>query len=245
MSINRKSPIPIYLQIKEDILMAILDGEIQDGDRILSETKLATKYAVNRQTARNAVTELVNEGYLSRIHGQGTFVSKKRVEDQRGGITSFMQDMRRRGFTVRSELLVGDIIDPDFEIAEQMQLEPLESVYRIKRRRLVNEDIVVLQDAYIPVFQCPNLLAFDLENDSLYRILTEEYKIGLAGAKESLEAVGADPETAKYLEVAPGTPVLFSTRRTVTDENSFVEFCRSWYRSDRYIFNINLGDASL
>ena len=79
MSIDRQSPIPIYLQIKEELLKSILGGNLKNGEKILSETKLADKYSVNRLTARNAVTELVNDGYLSRVHGQGTFGSKRRV----------------------------------------------------------------------------------------------------------------------------------------------------------------------
>lgn len=243
MAINRESPIPIYLQIKEELLQGILGGRYKTGDKILSETKLAGKYNVNRLTARNAVTELVNEGYLSRIHGQGTFVSKRRVEDHQVGLTSFMQDMKRKGYSIRSEVIISAAVDPSYEIAEHLRIGEDESVYRIKRVRSANGDIVVLQDAVIPVFLCPNLTAYDFENDSIYRVLMEEYGLKLAGAKESIEASAADKETAEYLGIPDGTPVLYSERKTLLSDGSLIEFCRSWYRGDRYIFTINLGNV--
>lgn len=241
MAIDRESHVPIYLQIKEELLTAILGGELQTGEKILSETKLAEKYRVNRLTARNAVTELVNDGYVSRVHGQGTFVSKRRVEDFQVGLTSFLQDMKLKGYTVRSEVIFAGCIEAAGEISEQLELRPEEEVYRIKRRRFANEDVVVLQDAYILKRRCPDLLGYDFSSDSIYRVLTEEYGLSLSAARESIEACSPEKETCSLLHINGCTPVLYSERKTWLTGGELIEFCRSWYRSDRYIFNINFG----
>ncbi len=243
MGIDRTSHIPIYLQIKEELLQSILDGNLHTGEKILSEAKLAEKYRVNRLTARNAVTELVNDGYLSRVHGQGTFVSKRRVEDFQVGLTSFLQDMKLKGYTVRSEVIFAGCLEPGEEIADRLEIDPKEEVFRIKRRRFANEDVVVLQDAYILKRRCPDLLGYDFSTDSIYRVLTEEYGLSLSGARESIEACPADGETGELLDIEGCTPVLYSERKTWLAEGEPIEFCRSWYRSDRYIFNINFGNV--
>jgi GntR family transcriptional regulator len=87
MIIKKGSHVPVYWQIKEDLYSQIISGQLKPNERIPSEPKLAKKYNVSRLTARNAVTALVNDGYLSRVQGQGTFVKQPRVEASSGEFT--------------------------------------------------------------------------------------------------------------------------------------------------------------
>lgn len=70
------SPVPLPEQIKKQILSMIDSGRLLPRQRILSETKLAAEFGVSRLTARQAVMELISEGFLVRAHGRGTFVSE-------------------------------------------------------------------------------------------------------------------------------------------------------------------------
>jgi GntR family transcriptional regulator of arabinose operon len=65
-----------YVRIIEDIKNDILAGKIQPGDRISSENQLCAQYQVSRHTVRKAIADLTNQGYLSSIHGKGTFCCK-------------------------------------------------------------------------------------------------------------------------------------------------------------------------
>jgi DNA-binding transcriptional regulator YhcF (GntR family) len=78
---------PIYLQIKEEIENAIISGAIKEDDVIPSIRVLAQQYRLNPQTVSNAVSELLNEGYLYKKRGIGMFVqagSRTRLKDRRG-----------------------------------------------------------------------------------------------------------------------------------------------------------------
>ena len=66
---------PIYLKIKEDILQKIEAGEYKKSSRIEPERQLSLQYGVSRMTLRQAIEELVGEGYLYKVQGRGTFVS--------------------------------------------------------------------------------------------------------------------------------------------------------------------------
>ena len=77
--IDKTSPVPLYFQIKEIILSEILSGNLQTGDLIPTEVEFSQMYKVSRSTVRQAILELVNEGYLCRLKSKGTFVSKPKI----------------------------------------------------------------------------------------------------------------------------------------------------------------------
>ncbi len=124
MEIDPSSRVPAYWQIQEKILKEITDGILKPGDKILSEHQLSNKYKVSRPTARSAVTELVNKGYLYRKQGRGTFVQKPRIENSQENFHGFKADMEARGFTVKSDLLKAYKLSPSSEVQEILQLSP-------------------------------------------------------------------------------------------------------------------------
>ena len=65
-----------YLEIKEKIKKDILDQKYRIGESIPSERDLASVYNVTRVTVQKAMANLVQEGYIERIHGKGMFVLK-------------------------------------------------------------------------------------------------------------------------------------------------------------------------
>lgn len=71
---------PIYEQIKNQILQAILTNEILPGDVLPSLRGLARDLKVGVLTVNRAYTELENEGYIENIQGKGCFVAQKSSE---------------------------------------------------------------------------------------------------------------------------------------------------------------------
>lgn len=238
--VKKNSHVPVYWQIKEDLYAQILDGWLKPNERIPSEPKLAKKYNVSRLTARNAVTALVNDGYLFRVQGQGTFVRQPRVEASSGEFSGFMEDMQRRGFKVCSRVLSSGRIPVPQELLEPLALSETEEVYRIRRLRFANEEPIVVQEVYLVAELCEGIDRFNLETDSIYQHLIDDYHLELGSARESLEARAADEEMAGNLEISPGMPVLFSKRLTFLSNESPVEYTYSWYRGDRYVFELEL-----
>ncbi len=71
---------PKYLQLKEEILSWIAGGRFRPGDKLPSENELAEQFSLSRQTVRQSIGELVQEGWLAREQGKGTFVSRQSAE---------------------------------------------------------------------------------------------------------------------------------------------------------------------
>ena len=80
-TIDRNLRVPLYLQIKQELLRRIA-AQSGDGQRFHSDEELCTEFGVSRMTVRQAVKELVDEGYLTRARGLGTFLTVNKVRDR-------------------------------------------------------------------------------------------------------------------------------------------------------------------
>src|SRR2546428_9219279 len=81
-----------------------LIDQLQVGEAIPSERRLSGELGISRLTLRAALDDLVRDGYLERRHGSGTFVSEPKIAQQLT-LTSFSEDMRRRGMTAGSKTI--------------------------------------------------------------------------------------------------------------------------------------------
>jgi len=83
---------PKYKSIKERLIKQIKEGDILPGERVPSETEISNMFGVSIITARRALMELVNEGFVYRVQGKGTFVAdyKKEKEGINGRLIAFV-----------------------------------------------------------------------------------------------------------------------------------------------------------
>ena len=77
-TLDKDSNIPLYFQLAEEFRKKIENYEWITNSQIPSELKLCENYKISRGTVRQAITELIQEGYIYRKHGLGTFIKKPR-----------------------------------------------------------------------------------------------------------------------------------------------------------------------
>ena len=75
-TLHKDIPVPLYYQLKLQLLADIQEGRLHVGDMIPPECEISKVLHVSRPTVRQALTELVAEGHLVRFKGKGTFVSE-------------------------------------------------------------------------------------------------------------------------------------------------------------------------
>ena len=78
--LDRSVPIPLYFQLKGVLLDAIKSGEYQVDSMIPTEKELSEMFQISRTTVRQAITEMVQEGWLYRIASKGTFVARLKIK---------------------------------------------------------------------------------------------------------------------------------------------------------------------
>ncbi|WHY78810.1 GntR family transcriptional regulator [Neobacillus sp. WH10] len=237
--INKNSPIPLYYQLEEHIKGLIENGELSPGDALPPEREYAEKYQISRMTVRQAFTQLVNEGYLYRLQGKGTFVAERKIEQPLQGLTSFTEDMKARGLTPSNKLIKFEIIPATSQIAGQLKISEYEPVYEIKRIRLADGVPMALETNYISANLIKGLTA-QIANQSLYGHIEEHLNLRIDSASQVIESSSASQNEAKLLKIANGAPVMHIQRNTYLHDNTPVEFVKSVYRADRYKFMIQM-----
>lgn len=70
----------LYQEVKEYLLKLIKENRDQPNYQLPSENQLAMKFSTTRITAKKALEELQNEGYIYRVHGKGSFISPEASE---------------------------------------------------------------------------------------------------------------------------------------------------------------------
>lgn len=237
--INKNSPIPIYYQLEEHIRDLIDKGELKPGDSLPAEREYAEKYQISRMTVRQAFTKLVNEGYLNRLQGKGTFVAERKIEQTLHGLTSFTEDMRARGLVPGSRLIHFEIIPATRAIANQLAVQEYGPVFEIKRIRLADEVPMALETNYISANLVKGLTE-KIVNQSLYAYMEEQLRLRIDHASQVIESSIATQSEADYLKITNGAPVMMIQRQTFLLDGTPVEFVKSIYRADRYKFMIQM-----
>jgi GntR family transcriptional regulator len=238
--IDLNSPIPKYYQLKEIIRDMIENDELGVGQVIPPESTLSEEYGVSRMTTRRAIVELVNEGLLYRVQGLGTFVAEPKVLQGTGRLTSFTQDMRERGMRASSKILEAGVEGAGPVVARLLQIEPGDSIVRVKRVRNAEDKPMALETSHLLHDVGKAVLEADLATHSLYEELGKA-GLRIATAEQSYEAVLVSEEESGHLGVPPGSPALLLRRVTFDATDRPFEYVKSVYRADRYRITANLS----
>ncbi len=244
-AIFRKSPLPRYYQLKEIMREKIRLGEWKSGDLIPSERELGELYGISRMTARQAITELVNEGLFYREQGKGTFVSQHKITQQLIHLTGFTEDIRARGQRPGTKVLSAAMRPADEKTAERLRVEPGHMIYCLQRLRLADGEPLAIELSQLCFPNCERLLAEDFAQNSLYRTLELKYGLPLVEAEQELEASLVGEEEAVVLNVAVGSPVLLTRRTTYTDRDQPVEYAKATYCGSKYTFYTSMKREQL
>ena len=212
------------------------------GEAIPSERQLSTTFGVSRLTVRAALDELVREGLLVRRHGSGTFVSEPKIA-QELTMTSFTEDMRRRGMTPASRTLDLHVTPAGAHLGRLLHVSPSEPVVIISRLRLADRETMAIETLHVREALVPGLSARDLERQSFYELLLERYGIDVVGGLQTIEPTVTNEMESEALGVPLHSPAFLFERTTRSSTGEIVEYVRSIYRGDRYklVTELNRG----
>jgi GntR family transcriptional regulator len=202
------------------------------GTAIPSERQLSADLGVSRLTVRAALDELAREGYLVRRRGSGTYVQQPKISQQLT-MTSFSEDMRRRGMVASSKTLSLSRHLAGARLGRFLNVSPGEEIVVVKRLRLADGVSMAIETLHVPASVVPGVQPRDLEG-SFYDLLRTRYRIEIASATQTIEPTVTNEEESAALGVPLHSPA-FLFERTSRDANDrTLEFVHSIYRGDRY-----------
>jgi GntR family transcriptional regulator len=215
-----------------DLVLDLVE-QLAVGDAIPSERQLSSDFGVSRLTVRAALDDLVREGYLVRRHGSGTFVSEPKIA-QELTMTSFTEDMRRRGLRPESKTLDLRVVPAGARLGRLLHVSPSEPILVVDRLRLADGESMAIETLHIRAAHVPGLTADDLAAGSFYELLRDRYGIVVVGGEQTIEPTVTDEDESKALGVPLHSPAFRFERVTRADGGGIVEFVESIYRGDRY-----------
>lgn len=234
--------LPKYFQLKKSIIEKIDNDEYAVGGLIPSERELMAEYDMSRITVRKAIDDLVQEGYLYKVHGKGTYVKGENKGYNLLSITSCTEDIRRMGMTPSRKVLVNEVTEADKKRRRLLNLCEGEKVFHLSRIYYADEEVVNYTETYLPYRFMEGIERFDFSKLSLYEQLETEYGIHITRADRTLEAVMAHDQIASYLDLDGMIPIILFqcvTYGTAGGKEYPIETLKCYYRSDKFKFCIH------
>ena len=243
ISLEKNIPVPLYYQLKKQLLSLIEDAVIKEGELLPPENELCKLLKISRPTIRQAFTELVNEGYLNRYKGKGTFVSSPRVHDRFfSRLESFHDEMVEKGYNPKTLVVKMEKISGPHEANERLSLSLDAPLIYLSRVRSVATTPLVYVETFMPYDEYKRLMQVDFTVNSLYEALEKLYRIRVNRVRREFVAVNARPKEAELLQITRNKALIqVKTVAYSDDVHNPVEFSIARYRGDLNKFSVELS----
>ena len=234
----KNSIIPLYQQLSDEIKDQIKEGRLKAGDRLMTEAEFSQQYEVSRITVRKAIELLVDEGYVTRKQGIGTFIAEKklrRVVDPDNLVRSFSEASRMSGQEPSSELISVEWVMPEASVQRSLHVGEEEKVLKIVRLRKIDGVPVMIESNYYP-----KRLDFRLQANltgSTYEVFREHGLIP-SHAVRTVQICYATLEEAQRLGVEENQPLLLQTEETTDQNQQILHYIKVVVNSQRYQLTI-------
>lgn len=244
-SIDKETRIPLYFQLKELIVKEIKNGSYQKDSLIPTEKEISEFYGISRTTVRQAISELVQEGWLYRVKSKGTFVSHPKLkQDFIQQLESYEDQIRRSGMVPSTEILELKTMKASSIIAANLNLEVSQKVVFLFRRRFADNEPMVTIKTYLPYDQCAFVLKHDFNKEALYKVLKKTDTTEIKYVNRLVEAAEAVQPDENYLNIKRGKPIQLITSVGFNAYNRPIEYSIARYRGDRNSFRVTVFPPS-
>ncbi len=225
---------PRYKQLCRHIGGLVKSGELLADDQLPSEREVAEIAQISRVTVRKAIAELVSEGLIEQRQGAGSFVrgNGERFEQSLSSLVSFTENLKARGITSTSTVLLAGVFRPAPSETMVFGLSSHHQVARVHRLRHGDGVPMALEHSSLPEDILPRPDKIHL---SLYEVLRARGTAPVR-AVQRVQAVNATGPVADHLDLAEGSAILQIERTAFLASGRPIEFTSGLYRSDIYDF---------
>lgn len=175
---DRTKHIPLYIQLKEELKEKIRAGYWDVDFKIPTEIELMDIYKVGRATVREAISMLVDEGYLNKKQGIGTFVTRPKPSLGFEPLISLSYFIEGRGIKSENKVDFKEIINLDHNLAKITRGEVGESCFYVKRRRYGENTPIAIEESYFLGELGEKMLKADVTK-SIAKIIVENLNVDI------------------------------------------------------------------
>jgi GntR family transcriptional regulator len=220
----------------------VLRHQIHAGgysDGLPGEQDLASEFFVSRNTVREALAALKDEGLIDRGPRTGTHVAIRKYDHGLDALVGLKETFKGYG-EIRNEVRATMTVSAPPSVANRLQLNPSEPVVFIERLRYLGDLPLSLDMTYLAPDICRDVIQHSLEVNDVFALIEQVTGQRLGGAGVAVESVAADAHSAAILQVPDGAPVLLLERLTHLDDGRPVDLEYIRMRGDRITLRSNL-----
>lgn len=228
--------LPQHKRVYEILRKHIQEGTYQEGNLLPSENDLCAIYSVTRPTVRQALNRLVLEGYITKHQGKGSIVN---ALPKGIGILSLESTTTSLGANLKTKIIEKPKVSPwpDPFMFPLTQKEKEFGVITLKRRRIVEDEIILFEITYLPNYNLYRFTSRSFENKSLFDILRVHYQIHILRGEQKIRAVPADQFLSNQLKISRGKPVLHLERKMETNKIDMNIYSSIYCLTDHYFLH--------
>ncbi len=220
-----------YQKVINGITADIESGRLKPNQQLPSENDLSEIYNVSRITVRKALSELVLSRIITKSQGRSTIISNQIVDKKLNEVVSFTKASLLRNEQPSTRVILVQLIEPSVYIAKVLNIDFSDKVWQIKRVRYTNGFPLIFEESFW-VSKLVTPITYKIAEGSMFTYI-KTLGINPKEAKQDLDAVVADEELAKELEVQVGFPLLRSTMIIMDTDHIAFEISFSYHRTDR------------
>lgn len=224
---------PLYIQLQDIIIKKIEEKKYLPGEAIPSERKMANAYGVNRMTVKRAINKLVEQGYLYRKPGAGTFVKKRdnkkvNIEYQsESGNTGMSHIFREMGIEIFNKVLGTGEVSGSRYLNYKLGLKENESVWGLHRVRVGDERPIAIEYTYVPKKYFEDIDKFDFTKVSLYDYMEANGHLPI-NFMQNVIVCDANEKVADLLNVKKGSAIFKIEYQVADKDYNIVEYTKSY-----------------
>jgi len=237
--LNHDSPIPLHSQIEEYLRGLILQKDYKSGAKFLpKEVTMSKKLGVSRNTIRQAINKLANEGLIERKKGVGTKVVIKKISTRLDNWISFTKEMRNQGIEVVNYLVNITLVDAEDHVYEALGVSKTKKIWKLEKIRGSKEAKYLYSVSYFH----PRVGIKGNENfiTPLYELLEKQHDIIVSSSKEKLRAIKADSKISFLLDIGKDVAILKRERLVCDVGGRSIEYNIVYYHTDYFTYDIDI-----
>jgi GntR family transcriptional regulator len=235
--LDQQSAIPLHAQIEKHLRRLISLEEYKNGNNLLpKEVTLSKKLGVSRNTVRQAVNTLVNEGLIERKKGVGSKVVHKKITTRLDNWISFTKEMRNQGIDVVNYMVQNTLVNAPNEINDALAISQSKEIWKLEKIRGSKDAKYLYSVSYFH----PRVGITGKEdfNTPLYELLEKEHDVIVSTSKEKISAITASKKISLLLDVEKETPILKRERIVCDLGDRPVEYNIVYYLTNYFTYDI-------
>jgi GntR family transcriptional regulator len=236
-TVSRQLGRPLYSQILQQLYDQIESGALPEGGTLPTELALQHRFRVSRTTVRQALAELANAGLITRHPGRGTFVSARKIADERPRrLLGFVEELRARGIPVSAETWDIGVEPAAPRLARRLDLPAGAPITRVRHRTSVEGRPIGISRVHLRCGCHLDRTTMDAA-PGFFTFLRHHYRemhgLQFSHARRSMSASVGTASDTRELACTRRAPLLLVELQIFADERPVI-YIEALYRGDRY-----------